>query len=142
MAPAYVPPALREQIRVADRLRCAYCQTGEQLSGIPLTIDHILLLSKDGPTNFDNLCLACWSCNEFKRNLTEGEDPLTGETVHLFHPRQQKWSEHFQWSPDGVRVEGITSIGRATVIALRMNREPIITARRRWVLVGWHPPED
>ena len=142
MSPAHVSEALREQVRQADRSRCAYCGTSEQISGIPLTIDHIQPTSKGGLTNFENLCLACWSCNEFKTNQTEGEDPLTGEKSPLFHPRQQTWYDHFHWSPDGTRVEGLTSTGRATLVALRMNREVIVSARKRWVMAGWHPPED
>ncbi len=142
MTPAYISVELREQVRQEDRLRCAYCQTSEHVSGIPLTIDHIQPISKSGLTCLENLCLACWSCNEFKASRTEAEDPLTGELVPLFHPRLQGWSDHFRWSPDGIRVEGLTQTGRATVIALRMNREGILSARRRWVMVGWHPPEE
>jgi len=96
MTPAHVSRELRERVRQADRSRCAYCGTSEQVSGIPLTLDHIQPTSKDGPTSFENLCLACWSCNEFKTNRTEAEDPLTGENVPLFHPRKQQWSDHFR----------------------------------------------
>ena len=48
----------------------------------------------------------------------------------------------FGWSEDGTEVIGRTGCGRATVEALRLNRELAILARRRWVSVGWHPPED
>ena len=105
-----------------------------------MTYDHIQPRSKGGDTSFENLCLACRSCNEFKGNLTQAIDPLTAELVPLFHPRQQQWSEHFVWSADGTRIEGLTVIGRATVVALRMNHPVIIGARRRWVSSGWHPP--
>jgi hypothetical protein len=39
-----------------------------------------------------------------------------------------------------LRIEGISPTGRATVVALRMNNEHLVRARRRWVLAGWHPP--
>ncbi|MFM8007998.1 MAG: HNH endonuclease, partial [Dolichospermum sp.] len=68
--------------------------------------------------------------------------PLTGENVPLFHPRKQKWVDHFVWSADSIRVEGITTIGRATIVKLRMNNPVIIVARKRWVISGWHPPND
>ncbi|AGP35333.1 hypothetical protein [Sorangium cellulosum] len=58
----------------------------------------------------------------------------------LFNPRLHRWSDHFTWSVDATRVEGVTPSGRATVIALRMNRPTIVAARRRWAEVGWHPP--
>lgn len=140
--PVGVTERLREQVSQADPNRCAYCQTSEANCGIPLTIDHIQPISKGGETSFENLCLACRPCNEFKATLTEAEDPLTGETVPLFNPRTQSWSEHFRWSADATRTEGLTAIGRATMIALRMNREAILAARARWVLGGWHPPVD
>ncbi|MEB3279401.1 MAG: HNH endonuclease [Lyngbya sp.] len=139
---AYIPKNLRSQIEQSDHCRCCYCQTSEANSGIPMTYDHILPRSKGGETIFDNVCLACRTCNEFKSDITEAIDPLTGETVSLFNPRIQQWSEHFQWSYDGIRVEGLTSRGRATIIALRMNNPVIIVARRRWVINGWHPPSD
>ncbi len=69
------------------------------------------------------------------------EDPLTGETVRLFHPRQQRWTDHFTWDVTGTRIIGLTAAGRVTVIALRMNNEVIIDARQNWVSVGWHPPD-
>ena len=67
---------------------------------------------------------------------------LTGETVPLFNPRQQCWAEHFAWSEDGTRVEGLTLVGRVTGLALQMNHAMIVVARRRWVSSGWHPPFD
>jgi hypothetical protein len=139
--PAQVSESLRELVRQADHFRCAYCQTSEANSGIPLTIDHVYPLSKGGENVLENLCLACRPCNEFKAGLTEAEDPLTGETTRLFNPRSQAWPDHFQWSADGIRIEGLTATGRATVVALRMNREAIVAARSRWVWGGWHPPE-
>jgi hypothetical protein len=62
--------------------------------------------------------------------------------VPLFNPRTQKWSDHFVWTDSGTRILGKTATGRATVIALRLNRPPLVDARRAWVAVGWHPPED
>ncbi|MEW5859107.1 MAG: HNH endonuclease [Cyanobacteriota bacterium] len=139
---AYIPESLRNQIADSDRGRCCYCLTSEANSGIPMTHDHIQPVSKGGETSFENICLACRSCNEFKGDSTEAIDPLTGETVPLFNPRTQIWSDHFTWSPDSTRVEGLTVIGRATIVRLRMNNPVIIAARRRWAVSGWHPPTD
>lgn len=106
-----------------------------------MTYDHIQPISKGGETIFENVCLACRSCNEFKGNSTDAVDPMTGETMPLFNPRIQEWTQHFVWSPDGTMVEGITTIGRATVVRLRMNNPVIVVARRRWVISGWHPQD-
>lgn len=89
----YLSDELRAAIERADRHRCAYCWTSEANSGVPLTHDHIQPRSKGGGTRFENLCLACRTCNEFKTDAVCAKDPLTGEYVPLFHPRQHLWKE-------------------------------------------------
>ncbi|MCG6138720.1 MAG: HNH endonuclease [Nostoc sp. LLA-1] len=138
----YISENLRNQIAANDKGRCCYCLTTEANSGIPMTHDHIQPRSKGGETTFENLCLACRSCNEFKADSTTGIDPLSGETTPLFNPRTQRWSDHFTWSSDATKVEGLTTIGRATIVCLRMNNPVIVVARRRWTVSGWHPPDE
>lgn len=136
---AYISESLKTQIRECDCHRCCYCLTSEANSGLPMSFDHIHPQSKGGNTSFENVCLACRSCNEYKSDLTAAPDPLTGEIVPLFNPRAQQWSEHFAWSLDATRVEGQTPVGRAMIAALRMNNPVIVAARSRWVISGWHP---
>lgn len=136
----YLAAELRQQLLEADDQRCAYCQTTQANSGYPMTVDHVVPSSKGGNTEFDNLCFACHRCNEFKGATTALEDPLSGEMTPLFHPRRQAWPEHFTWDATGIRIVGVTAVGRVTVIALNMNNEVILDARRNWVSVGWHPP--
>jgi hypothetical protein len=138
----YISESLKAQIEQKDRYRCCYCLTSEANSGIPMTLDHIRPRSKGGIASFENLCLACRPCNEYKSDLTEASDPLTSDIFLLFNPRTQQWFTHFRWGLDSTKVEGITPIGRATVIALRMNNSVIVVARSRWVISGWHPPKD
>lgn len=138
----YIPESLKNQITASDKGRCCYCLTTEANSGIPMTYDHIKPRSKGGEATFKNLCLACRSCNEFKADSTEAIDPLTGETTPLFNPRTQRWSENFTWSSDATTVEGLTIIGRATIVCLRINNPVIVVARKRWTISGWHPPID
>lgn len=137
---AYLTAELRRQLLEADDQCCAYCQTTQTSSGYPMVVDHIVPRSKGGETEFANLCFACYRCNEFKGSATALEDPLSSEMTSLFHPRRQTWSEHFTWDVTGVRIVGLTAVGRVTVIALNMNNEVIMDARRNWVSVGWHPP--
>ena len=136
----YVSVELRRMLIEADNGQCAYCQTTEDNTGQALTIDHVVPVAKGGETIFKNLCRACRSCNETKREQLDGIDPLTAERVLLYHPRQQQWDEYFAWDQTGIRLLGITATGRATVIALDVNNELILFARRRWVNAGWHPP--
>ena len=107
-----------------------------------MTYDHIEPRSKGGKTSFENVCRACRPCNEFKTDVTHALDPLTGDPAPLFNPRVQAWGEHFMWSADRTCVEGVSAVGRATVLALRMNRSAITTARGRWAEAGWHPPPE
>ncbi len=137
-----VLPSLRELIAARDRGRCVYCLTAEANCGLRLHVDHILPVARGGSSTVDNLCLACFSCNVYKGARQTGIDPDFGDAVSLFHPLQQRWGEHFQWSEDGSAILGLTPSGRATVVALQLNNFTIVRARRRWVSAGWHPPAE
>ena len=136
----YLSPSLRKRLIAADGSRCAYCQTAVENTGQPLTLDHIVPQAQGGQTDFDNLCRACRRCNENKGATILAPDPLTGDVTPLFHPRRQRWQDHFAWDETGCRVLGLSVCGRATVVALNMNNEVMVDVRRRWVSAGWHPP--
>ncbi len=135
-----LPDALTVFVRQRANFRCEYCQTSEALSGQACQIDHIVPRSLNGLSQENNLCLACVDCNRYKLSQTTTLDPQSGEIVPLFNPRAQIWNEHFEWSEDGIKINGITNIGRATVIALRMNRPIVVAARAAWSSIGRHPP--
>ena len=78
--------------------------------------------------------------NGYKSDQTEGTDAETGQRIRLFDPRRQRWSEHFEWSADGIRVLGKTPTGRVTVLCLQLNNSIAAMVRREWVKAGWHPP--
>jgi len=67
-------------------------------------------------------------------------DPISEETVPLFHPRRDNWHEHFAWSPDCLILKGLTATGRATIAALDLNRQRVINLRRIVIRDGLHPP--
>jgi len=137
---AYIPVELRRQ--VADRAKncCAYCRSAERLMGVTFEIDHIIPESSGGNTDIENLCLSCPVCNRFKTNRLLATDPVTQDLVSLFHPLRELWHHHFQWTENASQLLGLTPSGRATIVALRMNREAIIQLRRYWVALGLHPP--
>ncbi|GIL15393.1 MAG: hypothetical protein BroJett039_05660 [Chloroflexota bacterium] len=60
----------------------------------------------------------------------------------MYHPRQQRWRDHFAWSDDFTLIIGLTPIGRATIEALQMNRKPIINLRRVLYAMREHPPAE
>jgi hypothetical protein len=66
----------------------------------------------EGGDAAENLALACHHCNLHKGPNLSGLDPQTGELTRLFHPRRDRWPEHFS-EHDG-EVTGLTAIGRAT----------------------------
>lgn len=136
-----VPTKIQREVAKRSKNRCDYCQSQQRLMGVSLTIDHITPQSLGGSSELDNLCSACWGCNLIKGDRTTGVDPETGESVRLFHPIQQIWSDHFQWGDEGILVVGLTATGRATVATLRLNRPELIESRRYWVTAGWHPPK-
>ncbi|MGH9427777.1 MAG: HNH endonuclease [Terriglobia bacterium] len=126
---------------IAERAqwRCEYCLSPAAFSTQPFEVDHIVPRSKNGLTVLENLAFSC-GCNSYKGDKTRGRDPRTGRTVSLFHPRKQRWEQHFSWSEDFLRVVGRTATGRATVEALQLNRMELLNLRRLLHAVGGHPP--
>jgi hypothetical protein len=118
--------------------RCEYCGLAQEGQEATFHIDHIVPSAAGGPTELDNLALACVSCSLRKEARRSARDPQTGRTVKLYHPRRQRWGDHFRWS--GVRAIGLTPTGRATVAALQMNRPLILAIRREEAARGRHPP--
>ncbi len=89
-----VSAALRRQVTERDGRRCAY-RRSPLVVGIPMVVEHIVPLAAGGAFTADNLCLACYRCNEFKGPRQHAADPRDGQGVPLFHPRQQRWADHF-----------------------------------------------
>ncbi|HEV3005106.1 MAG TPA: HNH endonuclease signature motif containing protein [Pirellulales bacterium] len=118
--------------------RCEYCQLPRNSSTIEFEIDHIISLKHGGKTDANNLALACFYCNSFKGPNIAGLDSLTGEVVRLFHPRKDKWDEHFVW--DGAMLDGQTAIGRVTVDVLGINDVEFIAVREALIAAGEFPP--
>ncbi|WP_437755688.1 HNH endonuclease [Sorangium sp. So ce1389] len=142
MSGTYIPKALRLRIAEEARHRCGYCLTQEVLVGAPMEIDHLVPEALGGQTEAENLWLACSLCNDHKGDRVAALDPETGQVVRLFNPRAQIWGEHFAWTQNGERLVGLTAVGRATVLALNLNRPSLVRSRKLWVLAGWHPPAD
>jgi hypothetical protein len=117
---------------------CEYCRLASVSATVPLHVDHIIPLKHGGSDHNDNLCLACYKCNAHKSHDLAGFDPLTGEIVPLFHPRRQRWIEHFEIQDD-MRILGLTAVGRATVQVLKLNEEERLLNRQAFAAVGEYP---
>lgn len=129
---------LRQKVYERAKGCCEYCQTCDANTGQTMHVDHI---NPKGLDSLENLCLACSNCNASKHKAIEAIDPDTGKLVLLFNPRSQIWAEHFEWLEGGILLNGLSDIGRATIIRLKMNRQTIVGARERWIKNGFHPPK-
>ncbi len=68
---------------------------------------------RQGENDEANLALACRSCNLRKGTRISGIMPGSNTEVSFFHPRQDKWSEHFQVDIQSGKIIGITSSGKS-----------------------------
>lgn len=109
----------------------------QALDELTFQVDHIIALQHGGPTRAGNLGLACYACNHHKGPNLAGIDPATGRIERLFHPRRHQWGRHFRW--DGPRLVGQTTIGRATIAVLAINRPYRVALRQRLIEEGAFP---
>lgn len=120
--------AVRQRVRSRAGHRCEYCHLRQEDSPLArLHIEHIIPKKHGGTNQEQNLALACIDCNLHKGSNLTGIDPRTGEICRLFHPRRQRWDDHFQWQ--GIYIEGKTDTGRVTVRVLEMNSEDRLALR-------------
>jgi len=108
--------------------RCEYCLIHETGVGFPHQVDHIISRTHGGSSDFDNLAYACVLCNRHKGSDVASIDPATGEAVGLFHPRKDRWTDHFRL--DAGVVEPLTVLGKATAHLLRLNISERLAERR------------
>lgn len=140
MARPYISVAVRRLVVERAKARCEYCQSWAEFATQAFDVDHIVPISQDGPSTAENLAYACSGCNRHKYDHVTAVDPVDGSDVPLFHPRQMQWQEHFGWSEDYTLLIGLTSIGRATIDSLRLNRSGVVNLRKLLKLAGKHPP--
>ncbi len=136
----YIPVDLRVLVKGRAKGVCEYCLALSDYSFHPFAIDHIHPTSKGGKTTQDNLAFACQHCNNAKYNKITGIDPLNNTLSTLFHPRQQKWEDHFIWNSEKTIIIGISPVGRTTVQTMKMNRIEAINLRKALYEFGVHPP--
>jgi hypothetical protein len=122
--------------RVCRRARsaCEYCRIPQAGSSLAFEIDHIIAKKHEGITALDNLALSCFYCNSFKGDNIAGIDPVTGVLTPLFHPRRDKWDDHFRWR--NAELVGRTAVGRVTIQVLRINLPQRVGHREILLLEG------
>jgi hypothetical protein len=135
-----IPQKLRLLIKERAQGCCEYCICQEDYGPDAFSDEHIIPLAAGGKSAAQNLARACQRCNNFKYDKTHAIDPLTRESVPLFHPRNHDWHEHFAWSDDYTLMVGLTPIGRATIAELDLNRTGVVNQRKLLLLIRKHPP--
>lgn len=135
-------PSAHQRAIVGERAngRCEYCQSQERFSPQAFSVEHIVPWAAGGQTVTGNLALACQGCNNHKYTRIDAIDPEIGNVTPLFHPRRQRWTDHFAWDSSATRIIGLTPTGRATVAALNLNRTGLVNLRRVQYALGEHPP--
>jgi len=104
-----VPARLHRLVLQRAGARCEYCGLSQEGQEASFHVDHIVPKASQGPTRADNLALACVSCSLRKEARRSAVDPTSGRKVALFHPRRQRWRDHFRWAR--VRILGLTRRG-------------------------------
>jgi len=107
------------------------------LASTPHEIDHVVAEKHNGQTAAHNLCLSCWVCNRHKGSDLTSLDPQTGAITPLFHPRQDRWEDHFRLI--GTGIAGITPQGRTTVRMLHFNDPDQLELRALLMALGRYP---
>jgi hypothetical protein len=128
----YIPDKLREETIERAGLRCEYCRLHQDFAYYTHEIDHIYAEKHGGTTDVDNLCLACADYNRHKGSNLCSLDPETGAIVALYHPRKDKWEDHFHLNDNGI-VEPLTAEGRVTAKVLQFNRLELLVDRERLI---------
>ena len=117
---------------------CEYCHMPQAVHVRTFPIDHIISRQHGGLSTTDNLALSCLRCNSHKGPNLAGIDPDSGQLTRLFHPRQDRWDEHFRWN--GPYLIGKTDIGRTTIEVCTMNNPDYVALRESLIAEGAFPP--
>jgi hypothetical protein len=130
---------LRRLVWTRADSRCEYCLVHQDDDVLPHHIDHVIAQKHRGPTRETNLALSCANCSLGKSSNIAGTDPRTGKLTRLFHPRRDRWDDHFQWH--GPYLRGKSAVGRTTIVVLNINRPDRIALRRELIGQGVFPPQ-
>jgi hypothetical protein len=133
----YVPAALRRRAQERAAGTCEYCLLSEDDAYFSHETDHVIAEKHGGDTSYENLAWACFDCNRFKGSDIASRDPVSGDLVPLFNPREHNWHEHFEIER-GV-IQPLTPIGRTTERLLKFNLPERVEVRETLTKVGRYP---
>lgn len=148
-------PDLRMVVQARVRNACEYCLMP---TGTRFHIDHILPTSRwrdyldgkllvqpvadeRGPNHLDNFAWSCPFCNASKGQRVSSR--IGRRSAPIFHPRRQRWEDHFILTDRHLLIVGLSDVGRATERTLAFNdpqRNGALAARHSAIVDGVYPP--
>ena len=134
---SYVSAALRRVVVVRADALCEYCLIHEDDTVFGCEVDHVISEKHGGTTEADNLAYACAFCNRAKGSDIGSVLRRTGAYVRFFHPRLDRWMEHF--GLDGVTIMALSDVGEGTRRILAFNTDERLLERQILREVGRYP---
>jgi hypothetical protein len=137
---SYISADLRRLVEARANNICEYCLIHEDDTFLGCQVDHIISEKHGGPTDADNLSLACTFCNRAKGTDIGSIAESTGQFSRFFNPRIDRWIDHFELS--GSFVDPLTPIGEVTARILGFNDPDRIAEREVLQENGRYPSEE
>ncbi|MBM3224895.1 MAG: HNH endonuclease [Candidatus Tectomicrobia bacterium] len=133
----YVSDALRRLVSARAEQLCEYCLIDSADTFFGGEVDHIISVKHGGATALDNLAYTCQPCNRNKGSDLGSIDWPSGHLVRFFHPRTDRWADHFRLH--GARISPLTTIGEVTARILDFNGEERLQERHGLIAQRRYP---
>lgn len=137
MSVTHIPAEVRRLVVARAEGLCEYCLIAEDDTFYGCQADHIISEKHGGPTDADNLAMACVFCNQAKGSDVGSIDWDSNTFVRFFNPRTDAWADHF--SLVEARIEGTTPVGVVTARILGFNTADRVLERRALQSSGRYP---
>jgi len=135
--PSDIGDALRRLVAGRAFYRCEYCLLSEDDSFTPHQVDHVISRKHGGLSVESNLAFACLRCKTWKGTDIASVETVTGRLTPLYHPRNQRWQDHFHLQ--GPVIEPLNPEGIVTARLLRLNLDQRVVERRLLIVIGRYP---
>ncbi len=133
----YIGEELRRLVSARAEGLCEYCLIHADDTFFGCEVDHVISRKHGGRTEEENLALACLFCNRQKGTDIASVLPGSDELVRLFHPRKDRWGEHFRL--EGSIIRPLTPVGEVTANILRFNTGDRLLERQLLIAIGRYP---
>jgi hypothetical protein len=134
---SYISAELRRLVVDRAEQLCEYCLIHEDDTFFGCQVDHIISEKHGGPTEAQNLALACTFCNRYKGSDIGSIVWSTNTFVRFFNPRIDHWADHF--ALNGIIITALTDIGEVTARILEFNNNDRVLERQSLQAVDRYP---